>query len=167
ALFTKLERMNKATLAKTKEAMEDFMIINIGDMDGVDDANKPLVEALKPSAEAIEAMVQECKTFFGEQRITAQERVRIGVDYHASYEACLRHWAANLVGDCYQEINHKIEQLQKAPAKKPSGKNKADTGKDKPASGKTLTFIPKNQRGKKSSADKENDSANDDSAKAK
>ncbi|MCS5709991.1 ankyrin repeat domain-containing protein [Candidatus Berkiella aquae] len=172
ALFTKLERMDKATLTKTKDAMEDYMIVNIGNLDGVEEENRPLIEALKPSADAIEAMVQECKTFFSEQRITAQERVRIGTDYHASYEACLRHWATNLVQDCYQEINHKIEQLQKAPAKKPAGKDSPTRkGKavDKDNHGKTLTFIPRNQRGKKSSTDKENDSssANDDSAKPK
>lgn len=153
AVFTKLAALSKANLAKTKEALENLVVVNMGDKNELDDAERALLAHLEPSRAAIDAMVNECKTFFGEARITGRtERITYQTKTFQSYEECLRHMAANVLGDFYNELNAKIISLEKGTPKKGVGD-------------KLVRFTPKKASARASdSSDKENSS--DDANKA-
>ncbi len=162
AVFTKLAALNKVNLEKTKDALRNLVAVCMGDKADLEEDERALVEHLEPSEAAITAMVNECKTFFGEARITNRtERHSYQGKHYQSYEDLLRHLASRVLQDFYNEINAKMISLEKgASVKKGATTNKASSAQ-KGVGGKLVRFTPKKANTRASESDKENSDDHD------
>jgi len=122
AIFNKLNALNHERLSETQEALKNLIVVNLNDKDELEPKEKKLVEHLKFSKSAVDALVTECKTYFGKERIVAKENISYQGKKFESYEALLRHLSKNALQDFYNEIDAKMTSILKSPAAKSAGK---------------------------------------------
>lgn len=139
-IFNKLAALKKADLEATQEALKNLIVVNLNDKDALEAAEKRLVEHLEFSKSTVDTMVNECKTFFGAERITAKTAVTYQGKKFNNYEECLRHLANNVLQDFYNEIDAKIESLKKGPEAK---KGKTPSASKEETLGKVVRFSTK------------------------
>lgn len=114
-VFSKLRRFDKATLTATKTALENLISEHEGNITALNESERNLIGTLKPSQTAITAMLQECKDYFGEARITARgarERISFQGTRYQSYEDVLQFIGDNLIQTFGNEIRTKIIELE-------------------------------------------------------
>lgn len=119
SLYNKLRRLDRDTLNQLEQALDDLVVINMGDRDEITEEQRQLLDRFAFTNAEITAFIDSCKAYYGANRITQRRNgdQRVAFLHHRfeSYEAMIRHLARDALGQYYDDVKRNIGLLKNAP----------------------------------------------------